>query len=74
MTPLTPTVVPTSAWIAAHRECQHFDGTCNLGNVDYVPVVYVLACCMIGCGQPATQRRGGEVFFPMCDTHYEATR
>jgi hypothetical protein len=34
---LTASVTPTAAWIAAHRGCDHFDGRCAHGNVDFVP-------------------------------------
>jgi len=31
-------------------------------------------CCFEGCSSPATQRRGGDMVFPMCETHYQATK
>ena len=34
--PLHISVEPTAAWIAAHRDCQHFDGQCRLGDPNLI--------------------------------------
>jgi hypothetical protein len=31
-------------------------------------------CCFERCSEPATKRRGGEVYYPMCDKHWSLTR
>jgi hypothetical protein len=28
-------------------------------------------CCIERCGQVATHKAGGEVYFPFCDAHYQ---
>ena len=38
-----------------------------------VPASKIETCCFQNCGKPATAKRGGEVYFPMCDEHMALT-
>jgi len=47
--PLIINVEPTAAWIAAHRECEHFDGMCRHADPNYIPT-HAAGCTCNVCG------------------------